>query len=694
MSKYETQFQQILSHLFNPEPNGQNFSIFNPSRYFQQKEDKVNHAQRINAAFLICLAGKSNPHYQKALRFLNKEGKSENWGFVAGFYLKGLELIPKEINKVGQEDFEFSINLKSLLEHLSGHHTSNDKDENIEKIWSVFFPEGLGLRQKKDKKIELLREKRRINITEFQSHPIVNPVREIVFTSNILLTVPAKSEDINGLSIHPDLRTHLKLMEDEKQKFWYDHPIQMGVKPEKNEVIYGLKALNHSVGSEKSYGTCNKDDKLTCILSVSVSHDGLHNIARKYLEGELIKSEDLNNLDIYAFTETDTRKIIDQILVPAADHFLDHHNTKEYLQVFGVDGEYGRHYSFLKAITAFWNIFVDDEARATFKIDLDQVFPQQQLLAETDKSAFTHFKTPLWGAIGIDSNGEQVELGLIAGALVNEKDIHKSLFTPDVKFPNADITYDEYIFFSALPQSISTEAEMMTKYDTSILDGKKACIQRIHVTGGTNGILIDSLIKYRPFVPSFIARAEDQAYIMSVLIKPGSKLVYLHKDGLIMRHDKEAFAQDAIEAAYIGKLVGDYNRILLFSYYAALLSEKVSSIKEILDPFTGCFISKIPSTVVYLRFALKAASFFAKGQLEQGVAFINNGAKRISEVMQFCLGKNNEMKRLLEKERKGWEIYYDILAVIQKTLNSEDPFAISLKKKAVEHQLVGKEQIN
>jgi hypothetical protein len=458
----------------------------------------------------------------------------------------------------------------------------------------------------------------------------------------------------------------------------------MGVKPEKNEVIYGLKALNHSVDSEKSYGACKKYDKLTCILSVSVSHDGLHNIARKYLEGELIKSEDLNNLDIYAFTETDTRKIIDQILIPAADHFLDHHNTKEYLQVFGVDGEYGRHYSFLKAITAFWNIFVDDEARATFKIDLDQVFPQQQLLAETDKSAFTHFKTPLWGAIGIDSNGEQVELGLIAGALVNEKDIHKSLFTPDVKFPNADITYDEYIFFSALPQSISTKAEMMTKYDTSILDGKKACIQRIHVTGGTNGILIDSLIKYRPFVPSFIARAEDQAYIMSVLIKPGAKLVYLHKDGLIMRHDKEAFAQDAIEAAYIGKLVGDYNRILLFSYYAALLSEKVSSIKEILDPFTGCFISKIPSTVVYLRFALKAASFFAKGQLEQGVAFINNGAKRISEVMQFCLGKNSEMKRLLEKERKGWEIYYDILAVIQKTLNSEDPFAISLKKKAVD----------
>ena len=96
-------------------------------------------------------------------------------------------------------------------------------------------------------------------------------------------------------------------------------------------------------------------------------------------------------------------------------------------------------------------------------------------------------------------------------------------------------------------------------------DGKIECIQRIHGTGGTNGILVDSLRKHRPFTPSLIGRAEDQSYILSVLMNPGEKLAYVHKDGLIMRHDKEAFAADAIKAASFGNLIGDYIRTLYFS---------------------------------------------------------------------------------------------------------------------------------
>ena len=59
---------------------------------------------------------------------------------------------------------------------------------------------------------------------------------------------------------------------------------------------------------------------------------------------------------------------------------------------------------------------IDDRIRATFKIDLDQVFPQDELVSETGKSAFEHFKTDLWGAWGVDSSGNHVELGMIAGS--------------------------------------------------------------------------------------------------------------------------------------------------------------------------------------------------------------------------------------------------------------------------------------
>lgn len=315
--------------------------------------------------------------------------------------------------------------------------------------------------------------------------------------------------------------------------------------------------------------------------------------------------------------------------------------------------------------------------RGTFKIDLDQVFPQEELAKETGMSAFEHFITPLWGARGTDSDGNALDLGMIAGALVNEKDISKGLFTPDVSFPANRPEMDEYIFYSSLPQALSTEAEMMTKYGSQVLDGTKNCISRIHVTGGTNGILIRSLKKYRPFTPSFIGRAEDQAYLMSVLTGEKIRLAYAHKDGLIMRHDKEAFAQEAIESARMSKLIGDYIRILYFSKYGSILPGGVEEIKKQLDPFTGCFISKIPFTIVYLRFCLKAAQLFKSNSMEDGFDLIVNGSERIKKAIDFTSG--NEMKNVFEKEQKAWKLYYDTLDAIEEALARNDDFALELK---------------
>jgi hypothetical protein len=233
-----------------------------------------------------------------------------------------------------------------------------------------------------------------------------------------------------------------------------------------------------------------------------------------------------------------------------------------------------------------------------------------------------------------------------------------------------------------LPQALSTEAEMMTRYSAPTLDGKKTCIQRVHVTGGTNGILISSLRHHRPFTPSFFGRAEDQAYIFSVYPKPGAKLAYAHKDGLIMRHDKNAFAQEAIQSAHIGKLLGDYVRILHFSAYGSVLDDNLSRLKDSFDPFTGCFISKIPATVVYLRFSLKAASFFAGDQDKQGLEFISHGAKRIATALEFVQGENSSFKQQLEKERLGWNLYYDLLGALEEALSKKDGFALELQEKA------------
>ena len=604
------------------------------------------------------------------------------WKDISGFYANGINLVHKEIETVCKNDLSFAECLKDLSKWVSNKDNLCNQEETIEKIWSVFFPEATGIRGNEQKRIKDLRKKRTLTITGLNTDPITNPVQQILFTSNTLLTIPPTTKSLKELNLSSNLKKKLIHATREPQLYWYDHPTPVGVEPGENEVFYGLRGLDTAVEFERVRGNASANSKLTCVLSVSVTHRSLQDIARKYLEEEFKKTGGLKNIDLYLFTESDTQQIINEILVPAARHYLGCNNSKEIFNMFGVDGQYGRHYSFLKAISAFWHIYIQHEIRATFKIDLDQVFPEKQLIKQSGASAFEHFTTPLWGAHGLDINGHPVELGMIAGALVNKSDINKSLFTPDVKFPNRALHSDEYIFFSMLPQALSTEAEMMTCYTTKKLDGKKTCIQRFHVTGGTNGILVDSLRRHRPFTPSFIGRAEDQAYIFSVLPNTDKKLAYVHKDGLIMRHDKEAFAQEAIHRAHIGKLIGDYIRTLYFPAYVKALTENVGNIKNLVDPFTGCFISRIPTTVVYLRFGLKAASFFSTGKNEEGFEFITNGIQRIATALNFISGENSELKQQYEKERLGWNLYYDTLTAVERALQKNDSFALELRKKA------------
>jgi hypothetical protein len=287
------------------------------------------------------------------------------------------------------------------------------------------------------------------------------------------------------------------------------------------------------------------------------------------------------------------------------------------------------------------------------------------LVAETGQSAFELFTTPLWGARGVDSNGDPVYLGMIAGALVNQRDIGQGLFTPDVRFPKGPQKPSQLAFFSPLPQALSTEAEMMTRYQAGErLDGEHQAIQRVHVTGGTNGILVDSLMKYRPFTPSFVGRAEDQAYILSVLYQGAdAQLRYIHQPGLIMRHDKEAFAQEAIEAAYLGKVVGDYVRTIVFSYYAKALPWGAAKTKQATDPFTGGFVSEYPITVVSLRMALDALAEYDKS-LADGDAFVTMAAGRLTDVLAMVNDSDTNLERQFRDEKAAWDSYYDALAAI------------------------------
>ena len=647
------------------------------AQFDPQAGNRSEKARALNAAFLLA-AGDAPPDSDAARAYLKKESAHGPWPALAGFLLRGLERLDREFSAAA-EDPDAAHRFSRAIQELAG---GIDSDRARRRVWEVFFPEGLSGLGDRDAAVAGLRDRRRINVTELNPDPVTDPAREVLFTANALLTLPPAEWKDADLHLSPKLLDKIKEAASLEQRYWYDHPIPMGIEPERNEVLHGLRGLTRALAFERNRNPDRADGRLSCAVSVSVTHAGLQELAREYL-GELTgRSGDLSGLDIFLFTEEDTDRLKREILVPAAEHYLPGVEAGGLDRVIGVDGEYGRHYSLLKALAPLWQVLVNPAIKATFKIDLDQVFPQEELVEQTGASAFEHLTTPLWGARGADESGREVELGLLAGALVNRSDIGRGVFTPDVPWPERPPSADELVFFSPLPQALSTLAEMMTRYEPGDVDGKATCLHRLHVTGGTTGALVKSLRRHRLFTPTFIGRAEDQAYLMSAMFEGPPFPRYLHASGLIMRHDKADLIPEAIAAARIGKQIGDYTRTLWFSRYARALPWDLSRIKNLTDPFTGCFISTLPVCLAYLRLSLRAAALFQAGDIEQAAGLLDLGSRRLETVLRELEADEELVARQYQAEKRAWDLFYDLLDGLEAGLAMGDPFALEMKQRA------------
>ena len=129
-------------------------------------------------------------------------------------------------------------------------------------------------------------------------------------------------------------------------------------------------------------------------------------------------------------------------------------------------------------------------------------------------------------------------------------------------------------------------------------------------------------------------------------------------------------------------MIGDYERILLFSRYAEILPWEFSRIKDIADPFTGCFISRIPLTVIFLGFAIKGGTFFERGMLNEAYDFINIGSHRILKSIREYGRVPKKVKEIYDYEKQAWDNYYLILDMVEKSIMKGDLFALELKDKA------------
>jgi len=501
--------------------------------------------------------------------------------------------------------------------------------EAAECFWEVFAPGSAGLVGSWGEQVARVRDQRLVTVDPLERVPLDG---NILFTSNVLLTSPDASDE---------------------QRWYFDHPMVFDADVTENEVVHGLRGLDSAIRFEKDRGTLDTGAVVDCVLSVSVTHESLNPLAREEARRSVGMTDGLENVAVFAFTEADTQQLVIEVLAPAFGC------DPSMLAVFGVNGNYGRHYSFGKAIAALWREVVDADVDRTFKFDLDQTFPQEQLVEETGGSALELLSVrSQWGASGVDSDGEQIELGMCAGALVNESDIHLGLFTADIERPTTPPTLPDLLFRKAVPQALSTEAEMMDHGDVP----PGSIRQRVHVTGGTTGITVDALTNFRPFTPSFITRAEDQAYLLSVLTGPQPRLRTVHIPGLFMSHDKRSVAHKAIITSEVDTAVGDYERMILFTGYSRALGPLDTSW---LGPFTGSYISEAPLGVALVRLMLDVIDRTQRGDETTAADLLLKGPRRIADAYELALSPGNELPRIIATERAGWNRYFDAVAALR-----------------------------
>jgi len=281
------QLETILRTLLRQGDGTGGFRIFDPLAQLDGAgDDEAGIARALNAAFLIALAGPDHPAAERAERMLDEMGDSSRWAAVAGFYRKGIELIGKELATVCERDPDFADRLRGLAEWVGGQGNLLETSATQEKLWSVFFPEATNIRGREQQRVDALRQRRHVKITQLNANPIGDPARQILFTSNVLLTLPSASTEPGDFGFSAELTEQLRRACDEPQLFWYDHPIQIGVEPRANEVLHGLRGLQSALEFERDRGTVAADARLTCVLSVSVTHQGLQGLAKRYLGEE------------------------------------------------------------------------------------------------------------------------------------------------------------------------------------------------------------------------------------------------------------------------------------------------------------------------------------------------------------------------------------------------------------------------
>jgi hypothetical protein len=194
------EFQSILMSLYAPGEGRKPLSGVDIRTQFRPDEPGLDaEARNLNAAFLLSLCGPFQPLYEGAVSYLCGKWDSEDSRRVADFYSQGLRLVPEEFLEQGSKSGTFEEKVSSAHRWIQDSGCESERKATVNRIWQVFFPEGVGLLEDWDDFVEALRKKRTVQITRLNTSPLSDPGRQLLFTSNVLLTVPSDHTELECL---------------------------------------------------------------------------------------------------------------------------------------------------------------------------------------------------------------------------------------------------------------------------------------------------------------------------------------------------------------------------------------------------------------------------------------------------------------------------------------------------------------
>jgi hypothetical protein len=119
--------------------------------------------------------------------------------------------------------------------------------------------------------------------------------------------------------------------------------------------------------------------------------------------------------------------------------------------------------------------------------------------------------------------------------------------------------------------------------------------------------------------------------------------------------------------------------MFVFSAYAGFLPGGAQAIKDDVDPFTGCFISKLPATLAMLRLTLHLMTLDG-GSTEERTAMMSLAGRRLAPWLENPEKMSRDLEETWKREQRAWNAFYDALNGLEASMTRNEESAVRARE--------------